>query len=122
MALPKALQIFGQTAPHSELSMEPDIKLLDGSRLEPKLEESEESKESGTREVVMYPNACSCRGRNSPALFTSAPTDGIDGMTTTTPAKPSSSMPMSIPTAGSGEDEPMGLLTIVMAVFLQTLC
>jgi hypothetical protein len=33
--------------------MEPDMELFEGSELEPKLEESEESKEDGAREVVM---------------------------------------------------------------------
>jgi len=33
--------------------MEPDSKLFEGSKLEPELEESEESKDDGAFEVVM---------------------------------------------------------------------
>jgi hypothetical protein len=46
----------------SELSREPDSKLLEGSRLISELEdESEESKEEGGRVEVMYPKVASRR-------------------------------------------------------------
>jgi len=81
------------------------MKLFEGSKLEPELEESEESKEEGAFEVVMYPNACNRRGRNSSAPVAVVPVNE-DGMITMTPAKPRRRRPTSMPMAGSGEDDP----------------
>jgi hypothetical protein len=53
MVPPIDRDICGHTYCQSELSIEPDIKLFDGSKLEPELEKSEESKEDGAFEVVM---------------------------------------------------------------------
>jgi hypothetical protein len=53
MVLPIEPEILGQTSFHSELSNEPDSRLLEGSKLEPELEKSEESNEDGALEVVM---------------------------------------------------------------------
>ena len=50
---PTDLVIWGQMYCQSELSIEPDMKLFEGSRLDPELEESEESKEEGAFDVVM---------------------------------------------------------------------
>jgi hypothetical protein len=50
---PTVRMIFGQTSVHSELSIEPDKKLFEGSKLDPSDEESEESREDGERDVVM---------------------------------------------------------------------
>jgi len=38
---------------YSELSRDSDSKLFEDSKLEPELDESEESKEDGARDVVM---------------------------------------------------------------------
>jgi len=95
MPLPTDWKTFTWTAWNSELSMEPDSRLFEGSKLEPELEESEESKDEGSFEVVMYPKPyCSRRASG---------TTGVDGIITMTPANPSSSMPANIPRHGRGE-------------------
>jgi hypothetical protein len=53
MELPKVFKILGTTSVHSELSIEPEKELFEGSKLEPDGVESDESKEEGDREVVM---------------------------------------------------------------------
>jgi hypothetical protein len=53
MEPPRELEILGRISCSSELSEEPDSKLLEGSKLDPELEKSEESKEDGALEVVM---------------------------------------------------------------------
>lgn len=53
IVLPTDLAICGHTYCQSELSIDPDMRLFEGSKLEPELEESDESKEEGAFEVVM---------------------------------------------------------------------
>jgi len=62
---PTVRMIFGMNWVNSELCNEPDTKLFEGSKLDPSDEESEESRDDGEREVVMYPKSCNRRGRNS---------------------------------------------------------
>jgi len=53
MELPTVCRIWGKTSFNSELSIEPEKKLFEGSRLDPIGVESDESTEEGEWEVVM---------------------------------------------------------------------